>query len=110
MAQAIFVQDGDKLDYTNVTDKPIGYRDVVTLVSRIGVSSEVIAPGESGTVELTGVYELPADNAAAFVTGDILYWVAADQKLVKTKTGNIYAGLCFADKAQASARAAVKIG
>lgn len=110
MAKAVFIQNGDNLDYTNATDEEIGYCDVVPLASCIGVAAQAILPGATGTVDLTGVYELPADNATAFAVGDVLYWAAADNKLVKTKTGNVYAGLCFADKVAAGGFAAVKIG
>ncbi|MGL5514008.1 MAG: capsid cement protein [Sporomusa sp.] len=110
MAKAIYVQKGEIMDFINNGTETIGYDDVVELSNRIGIAKEQIEPGKVGSVSVAGVYELPADTAAAFVTGDSLYWKSADGKIVKTATGNIPAGWAFADKAAAGASVLVKIG
>lgn len=107
MAKAVYVQKGDTLDFTNNTGTDIAYKDVVTIGSRIGVALEPIAVGTTGSVGVSGVYSLPADNTNAFTAGDPLYF--AGGKVVKT-AGGVSAGWAFGDKATADAVANVKIG
>lgn len=109
MAKAEYVQKGEVLDFVNTTEEEIGYKDIVALESRIGVSKEVIPVDGVGSVDVTGVFELPAVTTAAFVTGEPLYWDVAAGKVVKT-AGDISAGYAFADKLTADAVALVKIG
>jgi predicted RecA/RadA family phage recombinase len=78
--------------------------DVVALVGRIGIATEDIAEGETGTLDLGGVYKLPAEAAAAdkaWSQGDTLYWDATNKVLTKTSTGNTAAGFAWLDKATA---------
>lgn len=109
MAQAVYVQKGEILDFTNTTEAEIGYNEIIPLGGRIGVSKEAIPVGAVGSVAVTGVYEVPADTVAAFVAGETLYWDAEAGKAVKT-AGDIVAGWAFADKAAAGSAALVKIG
>lgn len=109
MAKAIYVQKGEILDFTNTTGEEIGYNDVVTLDSRIGVAKDIIPVNAVGSVAVTGTYELPADTTAAFVVGEQLYWDETAGKVVKT-AGDIAAGWAFGNKIAAGAVALVKIG
>lgn len=109
MAKAVYVQKGEILDFLNTTATEIGYNDVVTLGSRIGVAKDIIPVDALGSVVVTGVYELPADTAAAFVAGEPLYWDETAGKVVKT-AGDIAAGWAFGNKIAAGAVALVKIG
>ena len=110
MSEAVFVQKGNVMDYTNGGANPIAYLEVVPLVTRIGVAQEPIVVGATGSVDLAGVYQLAADSTAAFVTGDALYWDDAANKLTKTATNNTPAGFAFAAKATAGTTAVVRIG
>lgn len=108
MSKAVFVQKGEVIDYTAAS--ALGYLDVVPLVTRIGVALEDIPVNGTGSVAVTGVYELPAVNNAAFAVGDALYWDATNGVLTKTATGNTPAGWCVEAKALAGTVAKVKIG
>ena len=107
MAKAVYVQKGEILDFKNTGEADIEYNDVVSLTDRVGIAKESIAVGSTGSVAVVGVYELPADTTASFVTGEVLYWDNA--KVVKT-AGDIIAGWAFTDKATAGANILVKIG
>ena len=109
MATAIYIQKGEILDFTNTGETDIEYHDVVSLTNRIGIAKESITTGSTGSVAVVGVYELPADTTAAFVTGEPLYWDETNAKVVKT-TGDIVAGWAFADKVTADSTVLVKIG
>ncbi len=109
MAKANYVQKGEILDFKNTGDEAIGYHDLVVMGGRVGVAQEVIPAGGVGSVSVTGVYEVPADTTAAFVTGETLYWDEENSKVVKT-AGAVVAGWSFTDKVTAGAVALVKIG
>ncbi|QNU67257.1 DUF2190 family protein [Ruminiclostridium herbifermentans] len=110
MAKGTFIQKGERIDYTNSTSGAIGYKDIIPLVTRIGIAQEDIAIGATGTVAVTGVIELPADNTAAFAVGEQLYWDSTNNKLTKTANSNIPAGWCTEPKATSSVTAKLKIG
>lgn len=107
MAKAVYVQKGDIIDYT--AGKATGYLDVVTLTTRVGVALEDIAKGATGSVALTGVYELPAASSLAIAVGDALYWNAENSSVDKTDTG-IPAGMAVSPKTAAGASVRVRIG
>jgi len=108
MPKATFIQEGKVLDWTNGTGADVAYKDVIAAGGRIFVAAENIAKGATGSVNATGVFELPADNTVVFNTGDALYWDAANNILTKT-VGTYKAGYAAAPKAQADAVGSVKI-
>lgn len=110
MSKGLFIQDGKTIDYSNGGASAIGYKDVIPMVTRIGVAAEDIAIGATGSVNVEGIYELPAVTTTAFVVGDQLYWDTAAGNLTANSAGNVPAGWCVEAKATATAVAKVKIG
>lgn len=109
MAKGTSIQEGETIDYTNSGASAIGYKDVVPLTTRIGIAGENIAVGATGSLQVEGVWELPAITGTAFAVGDQLYWDAANNVLNKTLAGNTPAGWATEPKAAAAATARVKI-
>lgn len=99
---------GDSIMYTNEAEETINYRDVVPLTNLIGIAAAPIPKGATETILLTGVWELPAVNNAAFVVGDVLYWNTEDKKLTKDSTG-VPAGMCTSPKTNTGTTAEVKL-
>ncbi|TZE81996.1 DUF2190 family protein [Calorimonas adulescens] len=108
MAKGTYIQKGYIIDFTNSTGTDIAYGDVVPIGARIGIAAEDIAKDATGSLNVSGVFELPADNTAAFAVGDEVYWDDAGSKLTKT-AGAIKAGWVIEPKAQAGTTAKVKI-
>lgn len=106
----MFVQKGDTIDYLNPGPAPIQYNSVVNLATRIGVAGENIAVGATGSLHVSGVFELPAVNNVAFAVGDELYWDPVAGVLTNVQAGNVPAGWATEPKAQADTLARVKIG
>ena len=108
---ARFIQEGKVINYRNDTTDPILYGDVVVLTSRIGIAAADIPPGILGAVELSGVFELPAEASAAFTVGQELYWDAANKTVTATKAadGAIFAGIAVDPKAAANSIAYVRL-
>lgn len=104
-----FIQIGEKMDFLNNTGADIAYYDVVPVgTACIGVAEMEIPQNETGTVNLEGVWELPADNATTFEVGDMLYWNIAGKKLTKTNT-DVPAGICVLAKINTGTTARVKL-
>lgn len=105
-----YIQKGDTIDFLNPTPLPIPYNSVVLLTSRIGIAGETIAPFAVGSVHVTGVFELPAINNAAFAVGDTLYWDPIATLITNVAAGNIPAGWATEPKLLAGAVARVRLG
>lgn len=110
MPKGCFIQKGETIDFKNSGASEIAYNDVVNLTTRIGIAGETIAVGATGSLNVEGVYELPADGAAAFAVGDALYWDPANNILTKTSAEMVPAGWCVEPKTAAAVTGRVKIG
>lgn len=77
MAKASYWQRGESIDYTNSGDSKIEANTVILFGSRIGIAGTDIAAGETGSLIVSGVFELPKDYAAsdkAITAGADVYW------------------------------------
>ena len=105
---ATFKQNGELIDYTNPSSSVgLDYGAVVDLDTRIGIVTADIAASGTGTLAVTGVYELPAINTAAFTLGQEVYWNGT------ALTGNganlTPAGWCVAAKAETATVVSIKL-
>ena len=57
--KAIYKQKGESLDYTNNGTETIEAGDVVVMEKHIGVAGCPIKVGETGSVHVVGVFEIP---------------------------------------------------
>ena len=105
--KATYLQSGETIDFTNNTGKVIAANDIVGLTNRIGVAATEIPVGAVGSVHVSGVFALPADNTTAFTVGQNVYY--ATDKVVAT-SGNVVAGFVIESKAAAGTLVKVKIG
>ena len=108
MATAIYVQKGQNIDYTAAAD--VAYMEIVPLTACVGIALEPIAAGGTGTVSLTGVYDMPAATSLAIAVGDKVYWNETNKNIDKTADTGIPAGIAVAAKAEAGNVARVRIG
>ena len=104
---ATYVQAGKVLDYKNSGETAINFEDVVVMGSMVGIAQSNIPAGGNGAVSVSGVYEIDAENTAAFVMGDKLYYDATNKKVTKTATNNTFLGYAAESKAESFAKALV---
>ncbi len=71
---ATYLQRGEALDYKNSTDALIKAGDIVTVGARIGVAGADIPAGETGAVEVEGVFIVPYADSGAAALGTDVYW------------------------------------
>lgn len=106
--KANYIQRGEVIDYKNNGNAVIKANDVVVLTSRIGVAGSDIKVGDTGSLNVVGVYELPALNTESYTVGQIVYW--KDDALTATQTGAVEVGWVVEPKATAATKARIKIG
>lgn len=88
-----YVQEGRVIDYTNGTGSNISSGDVVVIGALLGVALVDIADGESGSVQIGGVFSVPKVSGAVISQGESLtYDVSAsafDDNAATPATGDI---------------------
>lgn len=76
MAKAIYWQRGETLDFTNnaVGATKIDANTIVALDAMVGVAGTDIAVGATGSLHVSGVYEMPKSSSSAIAQGAPVYW------------------------------------
>lgn len=87
---AIYYQKGDIIDYKNEGEDAIEYRDVVTIGSLIGIATEKIEAGATGSVAVDGVWQLPCPESIE--AGKAVYWDGD----AAAASGETFAGVAMA--------------
>jgi predicted RecA/RadA family phage recombinase len=96
---AVFVQEGDSVDYTPGSDTPAG--TFVVEGSRVGITKIPIVANRLGALALRGIFRAPKDASNITTKGANLYWdadgtpvggTAGSGALATTATNNTYAG------------------
>jgi len=100
------IQPGNSIDYTNSTGSDIASGDVLVLGSHIGIAGTDIPDGETETVHLEGIFELPK-AAEALAAGIDAYWDATAGDITATVGTNTPAGMVT--KAAASGDTTVEV-
>lgn len=93
MSKAVYWQRGESLDYKNSGNAVIEANTIIDLKTRIGVAGTSINPGETGSVHVTGVYEIKKTAAGAIEMGAAVYF---DETGITTATGGTPAGYAAA--------------
>jgi len=86
MSKAEFWQRGESIDYANTTNKKIEANEIIPFGSRIAVAGTDIAPGETGSAFVFGVFEMPKDDAAIGAGADVYY---KDGAITATKNDSV---------------------
>ncbi len=71
MSKASFWQRGEAIDYVNTTDDVIEAGEVIMIGSHAGVAGMDIAPGETGSLMVEGVYAFPKGSDEIEAGADI---------------------------------------
>lgn len=74
MATAAYYQRGESLDYPNSTSSKIAANTVIALTGRIGVTGTDINPGETGSLHMTGVFEIAKTGTSKINMGQAVYF------------------------------------
>lgn len=69
MSKAVYWSPGKALDFKNETDAVIEAESVVAMAGMIGVAGCSILPGETGSVAVSGVFEIKKTDAEEIAIG-----------------------------------------
>lgn len=107
MSKASYFQRGESLDFLNSTLEKIEAFSVIELVSRIGIAGDDIAAGETGTVAVSGVFEIPKTDETEILMGTLVYYDGTG--VTATAAENTPAGYAAADTAAGDSTMIVKL-
>lgn len=102
-----FVQPGEVIDYTAGANIASG--QVVLMGARIGVALKAIANGETGPMQVTGVFNVAKLSTDNMAQGALLYWDNTNSRLTTTASGNTLAGFAAAAAAASTTSVNIKI-
>lgn len=77
-----FVCDGKVMDYINGGDVDIASGAVVVIGDTVGIAVTNIAKGQTGAVEIEGVFTLPKAGGTALIQGEKTFWNTANKLVV----------------------------
>jgi len=94
-----FIADGVRLNYTNSTGSDISAGDVVVFGSILGIAVADIDNGDTGVLQVSGVFNLTALSTDTFTVGQLVYWDTTNSRLTETVDAAHYAaGICVEAK------------
>lgn len=102
-----FVQPGEVIDYTAGANIASG--QVVLMGARIGVAIKSIANGETGPMQVTGVFNIAKLSSDNMAQGALLYWDNTNSRLTTTASGNTLAGFAAAAAGASTTSVNIKI-
>ncbi len=104
---AVFLQDGNSIDYTPGSDVQPG--DVVVLGSLIGIATRPIPANTTAGLAIRGVFRIAKLSTDVVTAGAVLYWDNTNKRVTTTATGNTRIGLAVAASPSGQATADVLI-
>lgn len=108
MSKATYWQRGEAIDYVNSGSAKIDANTIILFGTKIGIAGTDIAVGETGSLIIEGVFEMPKASGA-ITAGAAVYWDATNAVITTTSTNNTLAGFAAAAAASDDATVYVKI-
>lgn len=84
MSKASFWQRGETLDYKNETAVMIEAGTIIKIGEIVGVTGMNIDVGDTGSLHVSGVFEMPKSNSEALTMGTKVYFDGT--KITATET------------------------
>ncbi|MCD8204506.1 MAG: DUF2190 family protein [Coprobacillus sp.] len=112
MSKASFWQRGEAIDYVNTTDDVIEAGEVIMIGSHAGVAGMDIAPGETGSLMVEGVYAFPKGSDEIEAGADIS-WDGSEASAASSgdgdEGGSSSSAIGYAVEAAAASDTTVKV-
>ena len=74
MSKAEYWQRGEVIDFVNKTEEKIEANQIVVFGSHVGIAGTPIEVGETGTLHVFGVFEMPKTSENAIEAGTTVYF------------------------------------
>ena len=108
MSKATYWQRGEAIDYVNAGAAKIDANTIILFGTKIGIAGTDIEVGETGSLIVEGVFEMPKASGA-ITAGAAVYWDATNAVITTTSTNNTLAGFATAAAASDDTTVYVKI-
>lgn len=108
MATGTYWQRGESIDYVNGTGSKISANTIILAGSLLGVAGTDIESGESGSMIIAGIFELPKVTGTALTLGQQVQWDNSNGYIKAHSTGDVH-GIVVANAASAADKVYVKI-
>lgn len=102
-----YIVDGDVINYATTTAVNSG--DLVQMADLVGVAATNIAAGDSGSVNIDGVFEVPKSAGFVAAQGSKLYYDSTAKALSGTAAGNTLAGYAYESAANGDVTVRVRL-
>ena len=113
MSKAEYWQRGEVIDFTNSTETKIDANEIVVFGKRLGVAGTPIEPGETGSLHVFGVFEMPKSSTDAIPEGTSVYFdgngITEAQDNGKTEGKISFTPAGYATEAAAAADTTIKV-
>lgn len=106
MSKAEYWQRGEVIDFVNETDEKIEANQIVVFGAHVGIAGTPIEVGETGSLHVFGVFEMPKAEGTEIAAGAAVYYDAAAEAITTT-AGDIEVG--YATEAAVAADTTVKV-
>lgn len=106
MSKAAFWQRGETIDYKNTTTSAIEANTVMAFGKRVAVAGMTIAPRETGSLHVTGIYRF--EKAEGEIAEGAEVYLSAEGK-ISTTASDVKAGFAVEAATAADTSVLVKI-
>lgn len=110
MSKATYWQRGETLDFTNSTENKIEANTIMAVGDIVGVVGTDIEPGETGSLHIAGVFEMPKKTASEVIDMGKKVYFDGSNGITATSTSNTYAGIAAAESSATDTNILVKLG
>ncbi|MGR9051378.1 MAG: capsid cement protein [Gammaproteobacteria bacterium] len=112
-----YVTEGDVLNWTNNTGSAVASGAVVVVGSNgdafIGIAQHDIGIGESGSVGIEGIWDVPKTDAAVIAAGEYVMWDASagafDDNQAVPAAGDVSDGAWAVESKDATVGATIRV-
>lgn len=110
MSKATYWQRGETLDFTNTTETKIEANTIMAVGDIVGVAGTDIGPGETGSLHIAGVFEMPKKTASEEIAMGKKVYYDGSSGITATASSNTYAGIAAAATSATDDKILVKLG
>ncbi len=89
-----YVQSGHVFDFPN-GGTAVASGATVIIGTKVGIALADIAANATGSVQTTGVFNVPKLSTDVIAIGVTVYWDATNNRITTTSSGNTQAGTAF---------------
>ncbi len=108
MSKASYWQRGEAIDFVNETEEIIEANQIIVFGEHIGIAGTTFGPGETGTLHVFGVFEMPKAEGEEIAAGTPVYY-DTEGEAVTSESGGSTIEIGYATEAADAEHETVKV-